>query len=86
MLRAFIIVVLAGAVLIGAGYVYGRVKRADVFQEIHARQAEQRKKERDPGGFLMWIGGGLVMIGGAGAGHVLLKAPDDEPTSDEQGK
>jgi len=85
MLRAFIIIALAGVVLLGAGYVYGRVKTADVFHEVHARQAESKQKtDRDPGGFLMWMGGGLALIGGAGVGHVLFAKPDDEQKPGEQ--
>ena len=85
MLKAFITIILAGLIVMTAGYVYGRLLTSDAFQTVHEMHAAPDKSARDPGGFLMWLGGGLVMIGGAGLVHYFLRAADEEIGSDEGG-
>ena len=78
MLKTFIIVIAVGLIVLAAGYVYNQLMTAETFQTIHNMHAEPEKKSRDPGGLLMWLGGSMAMIGGAGVVHVFLSAAEEE--------
>ena len=82
MLKIFLIVVAVGLIVMLAGYFYNRLMTAETFQTIHKMHADPPKDGRDPGGFLMWLGGSLAMLGGAGMVHVFLRAADEEMEDD----
>ena len=82
MLKAFIIIILLGLIVLAAGCVYNWLMTAETFQTVHKMHAAPDKTARDPGGFLMWLGGGIAMIGGAGVVHVFLSAVEEEEQDD----
>jgi len=82
MVKTFIIIVVAGLIVLLAGYLYNSLMTAETFQAIHKMHADPPKEARDPGGLLMWVGGGMAMVGGAGLVHIFLRAADEEMEED----
>ena len=79
MFKAFIIITLAGLVVLGAGYLYGSLQTASTLRTVHNMHTDvEDRSTRNPGGLVMWLGGGLMMIGVAGVVHVFLKESEDE--------
>ena len=79
MFKAFIIITLAGLVVLGAGYLYGSLQTAATLRTVHNMHTyEEDRSTRNPGKLVMWLGGGLMMVGGAGLIHVFLKESEDE--------
>ncbi len=82
MFKAFIIITLTGLVVLGAGYLYGSLQTDTTLRTIHNMHTyEEDRSTRNPGALVMWLGGGLMMVGGAGLIHVFLKEAEDEPTA-----
>ena len=85
MLKTFIIIVVIGLIVLLAGYVYNRLMTSPTFQTVHKMHADppQKGTDRDPGALLMWLGGSLAMLGGAGVVHIFLRAADEEMDDDD---
>ena len=84
MLKTFIIIIVVGLIILLAGYFYNRLMTAETFQTVHKWHAEEPKEPRNPGALLMWLGGSLAMLGGAGVVHVFLRAADEETKEDDE--
>ena len=54
MLKAFITIILAGLIVMTAGYVYSHLVTTDAFQTVHKMHAAPDPSARDPGG--SWCG------------------------------
>ena len=79
MFKAFIIITLAGLVVLGAGYLYGSLQTASTLRAVHDMHTDvEDRSTRNPGGLVMWLGGSLMMVGVAGLIHVFLKESEDQ--------